>query len=290
MLNIDQCFVHNGKKLMGSTANRVLRLGPWYTVGLPSLNPFLRAVHQSEHGIKWTDTNRSGYRAQDFPSVARVVSPRARRRLARWGVETRNANVKGLVIWLELIWTYLNIFMSKTLALDARVEAAGYVVTFLVMWRLWVEWFVKQPGGPSTVDEAFITREAYTDVVMSCHFVVLLIVVFGEEGQSRPIPFRRLGTDVCEDLFSMLGGFVHNKRTYTVLEGLQTIRTMHRAEEVGGIRPASEGSTAGRGGTMGGGSRQGGRPDRLADRGANQGRLDGGHQESPTGVEVPAAW
>ena len=62
----------------------------------------------------------------------------------------------------------------------------------------------------------------------------LLIIVWRDEAVSHPIPFRRLGSDCAEDWFSLLGGFIENKRTYTVCEALQTIRTMLRAWEITG--------------------------------------------------------
>ena len=235
----DQCFVHNWKKLFNNTASprRRLQLGPHGTISVVMLCVFLREVAVDIHGVKLTDTNRVGFRSMDFPSVARVVSPRTRNALRDW-MSARATRVrveyKAILVWLEVQWTYLDIFMSTTCSLELRIQGAGMVVTFLVMWRYWAEWFVKQPGQrtPAKLDEVFISQEAYTDVVMSCHFVVMLIMIFRDEGSTRPIPFRHTGGDCCEDKFSLFGGFVNNKRTYTVCEALHTIRTYLTAKEV----------------------------------------------------------
>ena len=242
VLRCDQCFLHNGKKMLNNTASsrRKLQLGPHHTLNLVMLDLFLEDVHLQEHGVKRTDTNRDGFRAMDVLSLVRLLSVKARRALQTW-IEKEGRpepGFKGINIWLGVVWEYMDIFMSETCSLERRVEGAAFVVTFLVMWHDWAEWYVETQkhvaGTPPKLDDVFISREAYTDVVMSCHFVVMLIMVSRDEAPDRPIPFRRLGSDCAEDWFSLLGGFVDNKRTYTVCEALQTIRTMLRAWEITG--------------------------------------------------------
>ena len=242
VLLCDQCFLHNAKKLVNNAASktRKLQLGPHHTVNLSMLDLFLRDVHEGFHGVKQTDTNRTWFRAMDVPSLVRLVSVKARGALETWMLkESRpEPQYKGIHIWLGVVWEYMDIFMSRTCSLERRIEGASFVVHFLVRWQAWAKWYVadvnSREGRSTSMDEVFISREAYTDVVMSCHFVVMLIVVSRDEASSRPIPFRRLGSDCCEDWFSLLGGFVNNKRTYTVCEALQTIRTMLRAWEISG--------------------------------------------------------
>ena len=73
--------------------------------------------------------------------------------------------------------------------------------------------------------ETFVTLEAMKDAVLSCHFIVHLLKWFRENAPDLAIPFWRLGTDCLEDLFSLLGSYIMNKRTYTIREGLQTLRS-----------------------------------------------------------------
>ena len=71
VLRCDQCFLHNGKKMVNNTASnkRKLQLGPFHTLNLAMLDVFLQQVHVEEHGVKLTDTIRAGFRAMDIPSM-----------------------------------------------------------------------------------------------------------------------------------------------------------------------------------------------------------------------------
>jgi hypothetical protein len=68
-------------------------------------------------------------------------------------------------------------------------------------------------------------------VLMSCHYVTLLILTYRDRFPLMTPTFPTTGTDACEDLFSSLGSFVENKRVYTLLDGLQTIRSQLWASE-----------------------------------------------------------
>lgn len=109
--------------------------------------------------------------------------------------------------------------MSKTTPYRDKVEIAGYTATYLRLWRQWV---VHEDG--LTINTNFITMEAFKDILMSCHFVVLLIKYFAVHHPTMDVPLWRTGSDVCEDLFSALGSMVMNKRTYTLLEAIVTCR------------------------------------------------------------------
>jgi hypothetical protein len=50
------------------------------------------------------------------------------------------------------------------------VEAAGYVVHFLRVWRSWLH-----QSSKHTLKENFISREAFQDIVLSCHSAALTI-------------------------------------------------------------------------------------------------------------------
>jgi hypothetical protein len=115
--------------------------------------------------------------------------------------------------------------MSRKLRHVERVKSAGMVVTFLQLWRLWLQ---KTPGKDLKVH--YLSNESVTDATLSCHFAVLWLKMFREMYATRDPLLYRTGTDVCESWFALLGGFIQNKRVYSVLEGLQTIRTKLNSE------------------------------------------------------------
>jgi hypothetical protein len=92
-------------------------------------------------------------------------------------------------------------------------------MTYLRLWREWV-----RNQNNYNLHENYITREAAQDVILSCHFAILLIKLFRDHYPGQKIPFDRCGSDVCEAFFSSLGSFTLNKRTYSLLEAIQTAR------------------------------------------------------------------
>ena len=98
--------------------------------------------------------------------------------------------------------------------------ATVYVATFLRLWRQWVK---KDPKLTSALN--YITEEAFKDVLLSCHFVVLFIKYFGLHHPEIKVPLHQVGTDVCKDLFSSFGSWNMNKRTYSVSEAVVTMRS-----------------------------------------------------------------
>jgi hypothetical protein len=192
----------------------------------------------------------------------------------------KQQQLKGLASYLGMIRRYWEMFQSRTCALERRIESAAYVSTYLLLWQGWAKQFAPEYNALSaterelTADEVYISQEAKVDVLLSCHFVVLLIKVFRDEFSHLPIPFWKLGSDVCEDLFSSLGSFVMNKRTYTVCEAVQTLRTKLRVSLAGythGIKP---------------GKRRGGRRTPFDEETAHAGN----QLKYPTDDEIARAW
>jgi hypothetical protein len=144
VLSLDQCYVHNVKKILNNAASgrRVLQMGPTQTASLAMLAVFVESVPEHVHGAKDTDTCRKGFAAMDFPSVVRVISGKFRTALQEWVLEKGRVEFVGVQSLLHLAWTYLDIFMSRTCSLKLRIEAAGYVVTYLVVWQTWTDEFV----------------------------------------------------------------------------------------------------------------------------------------------------
>jgi predicted SprT family Zn-dependent metalloprotease len=210
----DQDFCHNGKKYVAAldSAMRTIRMGA-HSPTMNDVRKLIDGVHTHHHGLKKSDGDRKGYNAMDFPSVVRLTSPRVLETLER------DPSAKGTVEFLKLLRRYLEMFLSKKKSIESHIKSAGYIVTYL---RLWRQWLKHKPG--LTLKEHFITREAFQDLLISCHFVVLLVMCHRDFSPSIPVDLSRTGTDCVEDLWSSLGSMVMNKRTYTILRGLQGIR------------------------------------------------------------------
>ena len=233
VINLDQDYLHNIKKLwnVAKGTSRQLRMGDKVAV-MGHLKDVVRHVPRAEHGIRQTDLDREGYKAMDVPSVLRVLTPKALRTLKvverqGWGDLAPMPFMQGTIRFLELIRSYASIYLSRKLTHLQRIFRAAKVVTYLRLWREWVKHHREEPADyPQTnLRINYITREGAQDTIMSCHFVVLLIRLFRDHYPDKDIPYYRCGSDPCEYFFSSLGSFVMNKRTYTLLDAIQTVRT-----------------------------------------------------------------
>ena len=95
------------------------------------------------------------------------------------------------------------------------------------------------PASQNMRSNSFVSREAFEDVKVACHFAVLLIGLHAEYYPDQPVTLNRTGGDPVEDLWSALGSWVRNKRTFSLLEAKQTLRSLvvvHRAMSAGSIK------------------------------------------------------
>ena len=223
-------YIHCGKKCLNSSNHdsRDLKLGPNMRVHMNQIKATMDAFDPMETGLKNGDENRKGYRAMDWPSLLRTISIRCIDSMtsmvdgSREPAIPQDPSVRGMLEWLKVIRRYVGIFASRKQDLASRVRSAGYVVSFLRRWRLWV---MHQPD--CTLDTEFITREAFEDALMSCHHAVLMLMAHRDLAPDHPVMLHRTGSDPCEKLFSSLGSFVENKRVYSILEALQTIHSLN---------------------------------------------------------------
>ncbi len=232
----DQDYIHAGKKLLSPSdiSSRNLELGP-FIISLNMLEIVRMYCHHGEHGMRATDTERSGFDSMDVPSMWRLLSLKVATCVARCihGIEPNGeregcapqTQLRGLQTYLMVLRRYAEIFMSRKLKHRERVRSAGMVVTFLRLWRLWL-----QKTANKDLKTCYLTNESVIDATLSCHFAVLWLKMFRELYPHLEPLLYRTGTDVCEIWFSLLGGFIQNKRVYSVLEGLQTIRTKLNSE------------------------------------------------------------
>lgn len=223
-----QCYVHAAKKLFNPIDHpgRSLVLGPWQTIHLSHLELVLTVFPPHTHGLRKVDLSRKGYQAMDFPSLLRCVSKKCLLCLEKLvdgstPDRTTQPQVSGTLRWLRIIRMFVNMYMSETMTLLQRVETAALVMTYLRLWRSWVH------HHPTyTLEKNFVTREAFQDAIICCHFVTLQILCHRDYAPEYPVTLHRASGDPCETTFSGLGSWVMNKRTYTLLEATQTMKSL----------------------------------------------------------------
>lgn len=127
----DQDFIHNGKKLINPLDNASKRL----VLGndLVTLN-HIAFVYQSfkveEHGLQEGDVERKD--RQNWRSAQRIAGRKVQNclRLLRIGSDFRQERTLGTELYLSVVASYIDIFLSPTLNLYDRIKAAGRVSFF----------------------------------------------------------------------------------------------------------------------------------------------------------------
>jgi hypothetical protein len=230
---MDQDYLHTSKKPWCATDHdsRGLQLGPNKCARLPQLESVLTYCDIKDYDFRRSDLTRKGYNAMDVPSMLRCLTKRSIaciEKVVTGAVgDGRGAHLAGMLRMCQLMRRYLNMFLGLNLTHEERTQSAGCVCTYFRIWRFWVH---VTPGF--TLKEHFVTREAFQDLVLSCHFVPILIMVFRDLCKELGIPFDLTGSDCVEILWSALGSQVMNRRTYSFGDAFESIRAQNAISRV----------------------------------------------------------
>lgn len=127
------------------------------------------------HGLCDEDINRRDM--QNWRACQRTAFPKVRECL--WKMDRgldgvpQNEQALGLWVYLDMINDYVEMLVSLKASYYQRMINAGYVVTFLGLWRNYVI-----RSRRLTLCKNFFSRETFQDLLLSCHFVVFLIADF----------------------------------------------------------------------------------------------------------------
>lgn len=226
----DQDSIHNDKKIINPLDHptRILRLGR-YSAHMNHLRLVMQCFLPSVHGLRVDDVNRKD--RQKWESVQRLKFLSVQKCLLDISQGTngvpKDPSVYGTWAFLNVAWHYTEIYFSLHTSLYGRVKNAAFVALFFSIWRNWI---LITPG--LSLKKNFLTRECFQDVLLSCHFVVILISYFRDEFPDLECALNITGTDCCERYFSENGSFVQNKHNYTFLEMLTNLGFMNRLQEI----------------------------------------------------------
>lgn len=82
-----------------------------------------------------------------------------------------------------------------------------------------------------------MSRETFQDLLLSCHFVVILIADFSLHFPYLECPLNRTGEDGCEVFFSLNGSWVQNHHAYTILDMVRNHSSISRIAEINSTNP-----------------------------------------------------
>ena len=223
----DQDYIHNGKKLVNPlfSGRRELVLGNEY-ISFGHVRMVYHTFKVDDHKLKCEDIERMD--RQNWGSAQRIASRHVQRCLKELRSTPSGKLERTLATetYLMIVADYIDIFMSRSLSLWERVRNASRVHHFFTLWLCWV-----QKQSHTNVNINFISREAYQDVRISCHFAVLLMRLFRDQYSNLPCVLHLTGSDVCENFFSKVGGMVGMERAYDFTDLLHAVGTLNRVVE-----------------------------------------------------------
>ena len=163
-----------------------------------------------KHGLQEGDIQRED--RQNWTAAQRLASRKVQLCLQQLQQNPthRNERIKGTEFYLQITASYIDIFLSPHMFLFKRVKATAKVSFFFRLWKLWLHLGVHMYNLATN----FISRHAYLDIQLSCHYSVLLIKLFQEQHNHLEVPLSLTGSDAYEIFFSKVGGMIHNERNY----------------------------------------------------------------------------
>ena len=175
----DQDWRHNSKKFLNScdVPSRTLMIGP-HMVTLQHCARVRMLFSIDQHGTYLRDSTRSD--RQNWDTVLRLCRNKNLACLESMndsGAET----CKGTLAYFKMMRRYIHMFYSRKLTLMDRVRDAAYLIHFLSRWRMWV-----LKSRKLRVSVHCMTTEAYQDLQLSCHTVILVIMFFRDYRRWTP--------------------------------------------------------------------------------------------------------
>lgn len=225
---MNQDYPHNIKKIINPLdhTSRNLMLGG-HVVHMNHLLLVTQKFELQVHGMRHEDIVRED--RQNYASAQRLLFPRVQDCLQQieHGYNGPPQDVLGTRLYLYIGYLYMEVFCSLSASLLDRVQYASTVIHFLQIWRRWI---FKHPLFH--VSKNFISREAFQDVVLSCHAAVLHIMATRDFTPQHPVNLSKIGSDCCEDYFSQNGQFVLNKHTYSFGDMLTNLSNLNRLLQI----------------------------------------------------------
>ena len=137
------------------------------------------------------------------------------------------AGVTGTLVYIQVIWHYVEIFISGKASLMERVTYAGLVTHFLAIWRNHI--IVTRN---LTLAANFLSRETYTNVLLSTYAAVSLITYMRDQYPAARCHLDLTGADVVEMYWSAKGQWVGHRHNYDFARLQRNLTHMIRLEEI----------------------------------------------------------
>ena len=148
-------------------------------------------------------------------------------------IKGRNVNrasdqsLVGTLVYLEIVWHFVEIFISPIATLYQRIKNAAFVCAFLDIWKSFIE---KTPE--LKISKNFITRECFYDTLLSCHAAVIMICYMRENFKDQECLLEQMGSDCCENFCSCNGQWLGSHHAYSFGDMSSNVSNMIRLQSI----------------------------------------------------------
>ena len=226
----NQDMIHCHKKLINhlDLTSRTLMLGK-YMIHMNHIMLLVERQSAFDHGLSKSHVHRNDRQnwriCQDLSMIK--VTDCFEKILKGSDGHAPDTSVLGTMLYLRLLHYYVDIFHSPILTLADRVRNASLVITFLGIWKNFIE---KSPV--LNIKENFLTRETYSDTMISCHAAVSYVCFMRDNSPTIPCYLSEMGSDCCEKYFSRNGQWSGNHHTYDFGTMFNNLNHMIRIEQI----------------------------------------------------------
>ena len=169
---------------------------------------------------------------QNVGSPSRVSGHRMMDLLRDWQA-AEGEDALGTRTLLMMMSDCQQTFFSTKLGLEERMEKISLVLNCLRLWS----WAVRDDDRHTLKDSSY-PAQTYRHLALSLHSALFIILTFRDHGDPGADVFavlRRLGSDVCERVFSMAGGhgqLVAGRRNHSCAGFCDMLRKMTAVDTI----------------------------------------------------------
>lgn len=246
-----QDFIHILTKLR----NRMLRASAILPFGngvvsKTFLQCLLRTISKDKHGL--TNTDIEPQDRQNMKSASKICEERTQNCLKQYIPGSQST-----VLYLKVMRAVTSSMLDTNMEVDDRISDMWYGVFVLRIWRSWLSKYAKPKKTQKKVSnsatntlevtpiyyslqENFISSNAYTCIEINAHSLVQLIVKLRE--MNRPdifLPYL-MGSQSCESTFRILRGMTSTQSTvvnFTMLEMINRSKKVQLQSDIVSTAP-----------------------------------------------------
>ena len=211
-------------RVMYLKPNRILLIGPF--MASPDNLRRHMAAHNVNLGLRGTDLDERD--KQNFVGCLRLFGfkPDGTAQTLEhttFGQLNPSEGMRADIMYLRFCHRFVRTFIVPTDETDPRasVRDMGYTITFLSLWKQLVV-----QSKDQTVGKNMLSRETYTDVLLTAMTVVLLVKVYREYNPQYPWVPRRMSSRFNEYIFSYLRLQMKGSPNFTALTAQVHLRNL----------------------------------------------------------------